>query len=188
MSFFKTTTFAIMVAIALGYVLGVLLPAPLVYALMLSGVGVIGYGLYFEVFTAIFVTPSVADFLFNEIAMLWIYSFFRNEARRKEALVFLLSGVLGNVASIFFLPPYVFSSGASGGIMGVFAYYLTKDALKGAGIRGIVYALVFVGYVITFSALFFRNVNNIAHLFGALGGVIVGLSEYSLKGKKVQGH
>ena len=184
MKLFRSASFLLMVSIALGFALGASLPPYTVYALMLSGIGVKEYGLYFELFTAIFVTPSLADFLFNEVAMAWLYSWYRSEAGYKEVIVFLGSGVLGNLASLYFLPPNVLTSGASGGIMGVFAYYLTRDAfLRGAKIKDLVYVFFFVGYVIVFSAVLFQNVNNFAHLFGALGGVIAGVAEYSLKGR-----
>ena len=179
--------FPLMVSIALGFALGVSLPSYMVYALMLSGLGVKQYGLYFELFTAIFVTPSLSDFLFNEVAMAWLYSWFRGEAGYKEVIVFLGSGVLGNLASLYFLPPDVLTSGASGGIMGVFAYYLTRDAfLRGSRFKDLVYVFFFVGYVIVFSAVLLQNVNNFAHLFGALGGVIAGVAEFSLKGRRSQ--
>ena len=185
--FFRSATFALMVSVALGFALGVTLPSHIVHPLMLSGLGVREYGLYFELFTAIFVTPSLADFLFNEVAMAWLYGWFRNEAGYKEIIVFLGSGVLGNLASLYFLPLNVLTSGASGGIMGVFAYYLTRDAfLRGSKFKDLVYVLFFVGYVIVFSAVLLQNVNNFAHLFGAFGGVIAGVAEFSLKGKRTE--
>jgi membrane associated rhomboid family serine protease len=179
-------TFVLMALVAVGFTIGYSMPTDYLYQFILVNVAVLEYGLYYQLFTAVLITSSVMDFLFNEASLAVIYSFFRNEGRWKELPVFFVSGVVGNIFTVAFLPPYTASSGASGGVIGLLAYYLARDALlKGGSARDLYVAVVILGFVITFSARF-PNVNNVAHLGGAVAGLALGVMD-SLLYKRYRG-
>ena len=173
-------TLLLMTAVALGFVLTFTLPPSEVLSLELYNRAVTDYGQYYELLSAVFVTPYLSDVLFNEASLVVIYSFFRGEAGWREVPCFLLGGAVGNLATVLLLPPDTISSGASGGVIGLLGYYLARDALIREGsLKGLAVAAAFLGFVITFSSLLFSNVNNVAHVFGGLSGMLCGILDYS---------
>ncbi|MGC9105513.1 MAG: rhomboid family intramembrane serine protease [Thermoprotei archaeon] len=174
------STLVLMALVALGFAVGYLMPTNYLYLFILVNEAVLKYGLYYQLFTAVLITPSLTDFLFNEASLAVIYGFFRSEGGWKELPVFFISGVLGNLFTVAFLPPYTASSGASGGVIGLLAYYLARDAvLRGGSVRDLYVAIAFLGFVITFSASF-PNVNNVAHIGGAVAGLALGVMDSML--------
>ncbi|MGH9918078.1 MAG: rhomboid family intramembrane serine protease, partial [Nitrososphaerales archaeon] len=79
------------------------------------------------------------------------------------------SGLLGNVVSLFLLPPYVLTGGASGAIFGLIGSY----AARNHNLANIALALVYAVFILIASAG--PGVNDYAHVFGVAGGFALGL-------------
>ena len=90
--------------------------------------------------------------------------------RYQYCIIYFISGLIGNVFSLFFLPLYAISLGASGAIFGLvggcFIFFAREDP-SFIGI-GLIYILYFI-----FMSLA-PGINLWAHLFGLLGGIFFG--------------
>jgi membrane associated rhomboid family serine protease len=113
-----------------------------------------------------------------------IYYLFRSYAGKVEYLVFLMSGIVGNILTLFAFPPRTASEGASGGIFGIFAYYVILDMLE---LNKIDYnGLGLLIFVFILSDII-PNVNYVAHIGGIITGVILALVTFRLlrKNKRI---
>ncbi len=91
----------------------------------------------------------------------------------KFVLIYFVSGFLGSLLTVFFLPLNTISLGASGAIFGLIGAALSMlilDRNKPLIILGLVYALYFV--LSSFSG---EGINYIAHIFGLLGGFVIAI-------------
>jgi rhomboid protease GluP len=92
-------------------------------------------------------------------------------SKTKFLIIYFVSGVIGNVFSLFLLPPYVISFGASGAIFGLIGASLIIVLREGYT------PLIFIGlvYVIYFLiSSFLPGINYFAHIFGLIGGLTLG--------------
>jgi rhomboid protease GluP len=125
---------------------------------------------YWQLFTSLFVHFDILHILFN---MYGLFYFGRlNEAHfslPRYLAIYFGSGLLGNVASLYLVPPDVQSGGASGAIFGLVGSYVTIE--KRAQHMGM--ALLYA--VLIFVQSSGPGVNIFAHLFGLLGGFVLGL-------------
>ncbi len=127
-------------------------------------------GAYWQVFTAMFVHFDVLHIAFNMYALYYFGRLNEISYSRGEYLaVYFGAGLLGNVSSLFLLPPDDPTGGASGAIFGLIGSYAARNR-SGAGM---VLALIYAGFV--FIASSGPGVNIYAHLFGAVGGFGLGL-------------
>ncbi|MHA1458592.1 MAG: rhomboid family intramembrane serine protease [Promethearchaeota archaeon] len=93
-------------------------------------------------------------------------------------LIYFISGFLGSLFSVFFLPLNAISLGASGAIFGLLGAVLSMfifDRYNPLIILGLIYAFYFV------ITSFRPGVNYFAHIFGLSGGFVIG---YLLKRNK----
>lgn len=131
---------------------------------------VLRYGFYWQLFTSLFVH---FDLLHLGLNMFGLYYFgLMNEAiyhRARFLAVYFGSGLLGNVASLFLLSPLTVSGGASGAIFGIIGSYAVYQR-RGQQLAG---ALVYAALI--FLQSIGAGVNLFAHLFGLVGGLILGL-------------
>ncbi len=133
-------------------------------------------GLYWQLLTSLFVVvptfPGVADVLFNAVAVVWLDGLLSHEFCEVEYYaVFILSGLAGNIASLF-SGPNVASFGASGGIFGLLAGAVAEDY---AVERRVDYNLLgwFLA-VFLLSSFALPSVDWLAHLGGAALGLVAG--------------
>ena len=133
-------------------------------------------GAVWQLVTSIIVAPpsltGLADVVFNVIALAWLDGLFALAySRRQYYAVFLATGIAGNVFSLA-NGPRVTSFGASGGIFGLLAGVISFDLATN---RRLDLSLVmwFVG-VFVVSSFLFVYVDWIAHLGGALLGLVLG--------------
>lgn len=131
-------------------------------------------GGYWQLLTAMFVHFGFLHIIFNMFAL---YYFGRlNEtyfSSRSYFVIYLASGFLGNLVSLFVLPVATLSGGASGAIFGLVGSYVAiarKARHMGAALLYAVMMLVYSG--IGFSGM---DVNSFAHVFGFVGGLGLGL-------------
>jgi len=89
----------------------------------------------------------------------------------KFLLIYFISGFLGSLFTVFFLPLNTISLGASGAIFGLIGAVLSMiifDRNNPLIILGLIYAFYFV------ITSFRPGVNYFAHIFGLLGGFVIG--------------
>jgi rhomboid protease GluP len=89
----------------------------------------------------------------------------------KFVLIYFISGFLGSLFTVFFLPLNTISLGASGAIFGLIGAVLSMiifDRNNPLIILGLIYAFYFV------ITSFRPGVNYFAHIFGLLGGFVIG--------------
>lgn len=127
---------------------------------------------YWRLFTAMFLHADVMHLFSNMIALLLFGTVIEMEySKVKYLIIYFMSGLLGNVVSLFLLPVYTISLGASGAIFGLVGAAFAMIAQEED--KSLLYlGLIYVGYFILMS--FAPGINLWAHLFGLLGGVLFG--------------
>jgi len=172
-------TILLMILVAVGYIIGYVLSiVNFIDFLYLIQVNLLVFnGDYISLVTSIFITNSFIDFFFNFISLGVIYYLFRSYAGKIEYVVFLISGIVGNILTLFVFPPRTASEGASGGIFGIFAYYVILDMLElnridynGLGILVFVFILSDI----------IPNVNYVAHIGGITSGILLAFATFRL--------
>lgn len=143
------------------------------------GPGIIAEGEVWRFFTAMFLHIGLIHLLFNGYALYIL-------GRDMEALygqdrflvIYLLSGMFGNLASFFLRGPSELSAGASGAVFGLIgmslAFFLFHRKQLGAfGRRQIqsIAQLIVLNLIIGFTI---PAINNAAHLGGLIAGFILG--------------
>jgi rhomboid protease GluP len=125
---------------------------------------------YWQLFTSLFVHFDILHILFN---MYGLYYFGRlNEAHfsvPEYLAIYFASGLLGNVASLYLIPPDIQTGGASGAIFGLVGSYVTIERRASHMGMALLYA------VLIFVQSSGPGVNIFAHLFGLVGGIALGL-------------
>lgn len=129
---------------------------------------------YFQIyrlFTSIFLHADILHLMSNMIFLLLFGIFAENHYSTIQYLmIYFLSGILGNIFSLFLLPQYSLSLGASGAIFGfIGASYM---AYSNFDRKFIWYAIASVLIFVGISAGV--DINSWAHLFGGIGGLILG--------------
>jgi rhomboid protease GluP len=138
----------------------------------LAQVGELFFGghYYWQLFTSMFVHFGIPHLILN---MFGLYYFGRlNEAHfsvTQFLLIYFGSGLLGNVMSLYLIPPDIPSGGASGAIFGLVGSYVA--IAKKAQHMGV--ALIYAALIFVQSSG--PGVNIFAHLFGLIGGLVLGL-------------
>ena len=129
------------------------------------------HGAWWQPFTAMFVHVNIIHIGFNTYFLLAMGSQLeRILGSRRLAMIYILSGLAGNLLTLALLPPSVVSAGASGALFGIAGAMITINGVIGRNMQGaIINALV----------LFLINsilpgVNAYAHLGGLIVGMLVG--------------
>ncbi|MCM3729032.1 rhomboid family intramembrane serine protease [Neobacillus cucumis] len=93
--------------------------------------------------------------------------------------IYLFSGFAANVATLIFEPLTYTHVGSSGAIFGLFGYYIAiiifRKRMMSQQNTQIILVLCAVSLIMTFLQ---PNINVVAHLFGLLGGFLVGAIPY----------
>jgi len=128
-------------------------------------------GFYWQLFTSMFVHFGFTHIIFNMFAL---YYFGRlNETAftaPRFLTIYFASGLLGSVMSLVLLPAATVSGGASGAIFGLVGSYVA--VARRAQHMGV--ALIYAVILFVQSSLL-PGVNIFAHLFGLIGGLVLGL-------------
>lgn len=134
-------------------------------------------GEYWRLLTCTLLHGSVLHILFNGAAIFVIGRMvIRITGLSYFAIVFLISGILGSVFSLLFMPNAT-SVGASGGIMGLIGFILIisikfSDNIPRNIIKSMLNTIVLVA-IIGISAS--DIIDNAAHGGGLIGGILIGL-------------
>lgn len=139
-------------------------------------------GQYWRLFTSMFLHIGVAHLLFNSYALYqlgtgaeYLYG------SKKFALIYVLAGLWGSVASFLFSPNI--SAGASGAIFGLFGAFLyfgrREPQIFARGLGNGILAALLVNLAFGFVT---PGIDNYAHVGGLLGGYLAS-SAIGLKGE-----
>jgi membrane associated rhomboid family serine protease len=134
-------------------------------------------GDYYRLFTAMFLHLSLLHILFNGWALLIFGRFVEQTLGRVAfAVVFLLGGLCGSVASYLFGPVGQASAGASGAIVALFGAFIVynfrrrEQAMSRANLQSAVIIIL----LNLFLTLGVSQIDWRAHLGGLVGGAILG--------------
>ena len=137
-------------------------------------------GEIWRLITPIFMHSGFAHVLFNSFSLvLFGPALEQMLGRGKFLFVYLGAGIIANIATLLLEPlPYI-HVGSSGAIFGLFGYYISiiifrKNMLSQQNSQ-IILTLCGLGLVMTFLQ---PNINITAHLFGLLGGFLLGAIPY----------
>jgi rhomboid protease GluP len=133
-------------------------------------------GLYWQLFTSLFVAvpsiPGVVDVVFNALAVVWLDGMLEGAySEREYYATFILTGLVGNLFSLLNGPAQS-SFGASGGIFGLLAGAVSEDFASRRRVNPVFLLWFLLVFVMSSFALSY--VDWLAHLGGALAGLLVG--------------
>ncbi len=135
------------------------------------------YELY-RLITSTFLHTGIFHLLFNMYALYilgpQLESFF---GKFKFILIYLVSGIAGNLLSVLFISDNVVSVGASGaifGLMGAMLYFgYHYRVYLGTVIRSQIIPIIILNLLLGFMA---KDINNFAHIGGLVGGILVSMA------------
>jgi membrane associated rhomboid family serine protease len=140
-------------------------------------------GEYWRLFTPIFMHGGFTHVLFNSFSLvLFGPALERLLGKGTFLLIYLVSGVLANVATLLLEPLTYVHVGSSGAIFGLFGYYISmilfrKHMLSQQNSQ-IILIICALSLIMTFIQ---PNINITAHIFGLLGGFLLGAIFYKKK-------
>ncbi|KHF37393.1 rhomboid family intramembrane serine protease [Paenibacillus sp. FSL M7-1455] len=131
--------------------------------------------------TSLFLHGGFSHLLFNDFAILvFCPPLERLLGAWRYALLYLLSGVIGNILSVAHynrLGETLLTLGASGAVYGVYGAYLyialLQRNLMDESSRKTIYALLAIGIIFSFASGEQIKINWMAHLGGLVGGFFV---------------
>ena len=135
-----------------------------------------------RIFTSIFLHQTWFHLISNLI-ILYLYGSLieRNYKSYEYLLIYVASGLIGNLFSLFLFPLDTISVGASGAIFGL----IGSAFILAARSNDRVVLIIGLLYVIYFLVVGFQpGINVWAHIFGLLGGMIISYSLNKIKKKE----
>lgn len=133
-------------------------------------------GEWWRIFTAMFLHANFLHVLFNMFSLyLFGPELERIAGKARFATIYLLSGIIGNVATYLLNDVGYASLGASGAIFGIFGafgalVYYTRHTMP--MLRQLILPIILISVIMTFLQ---SNVNIYAHLGGLATGFLLGL-------------
>ena len=128
-------------------------------------------GLYYQLFTSLFVHANIAHIAGNMVFLL-IFGLRGEEmfSLPEYLSIYFIGGLTGNLMSLLFLPLNVPSVGASGAIFAMFgaAIIYARRSLS----QSIIGALIYAFFLLLLSSG--AGVNNYAHIGGLVAGLLMG--------------
>lgn len=132
---------------------------------------VLHYGWWWQLFTAMFVHVGILHIGFNMYFLLTMGRQLEGILGPKRlVMVYIVSGLMGNLLTLFLLPPNTVSAGASGALFGIAGTLIVMMGVIGGNMQG---ALV-NAFVLFLINSILPGVNAYAHLGGLLAGMAMG--------------
>ncbi|MFC0026642.1 rhomboid family intramembrane serine protease [Neobacillus cucumis] len=140
-------------------------------------------GEVWRLITPTFMHSGFSHMLFNSFSLiLFGPALERMLGSGKFLFVYLFSGIIANLATLLLEPLTYTHVGSSGAIFGLFGYYIAiiifRKKMMSQQNAQIILILSAVSIIMTFLQ---PNINIIAHLFGLLGGLLLGAIPYFTK-------
>lgn len=132
---------------------------------------VLHLGAWWQPFTAMFVHVNIIHILFNAYFLLSLGSQLeRLIGPKRVVIVYIVSGLTGNLLTLFLTPPNIVSAGASGALFGIAG---TLIAITGV-IGGNMQLALLNAFVLFLVNSILPRVNAIAHFGGMVVGILMG--------------
>jgi rhomboid protease GluP len=126
---------------------------------------------WWQPFTAMFVHVNIIHIGFNTYFLLIMGSQLeRILGPKRVVMIYIISGLAGNLLTLLVLPPYTVSAGASGALFGIAGALITIAGVVGGNIQ---MALV-NAFILFLINSFLPGVNVYAHLGGLITGMLIG--------------
>lgn len=131
-----------------------------------------------RLFTPMFLHADIFHLFSNMLALFFFGITIENNFTRKQYfLIYIISGFLGNLFSLFLLPFDIISLGASGAIFGLIGASFILTIYRDRSLLFL--ALLYIVYFLITSLA--PGINVWAHLFGLIGGISLGYLFYRNK-------
>lgn len=147
---------------------------------------VLEYGEYYRIFTSIFLHFGFDHLVNNMVSLGFLGWYLEAEVGEiKFLLIYFLSGIAGNILSgvwEIYIGDYAVSAGASGavfGIIGALVYIAMRNHGRIGDISG--RGLIFMAALSLYHGFTSTGVDNLAHIGGFLGGLILAILLYRKK-------
>jgi membrane associated rhomboid family serine protease len=137
-------------------------------------------GEFWRLITPTFMHSGFSHMLFNSFSLLLFGpALERILGSGRFLFVYLLCGLIANIATLLLEPLTYTHVGSSGAIFGLFGYYISiimfRKTILSQQNSQIIITLCVISLIMTFLQ---PNINITAHLFGLLGGFIIGALPY----------
>ncbi|MBT2681573.1 rhomboid family intramembrane serine protease [Bacillus sp. ISL-35] len=179
--FYPVITFIIVIHILL-YLLTALPIFPSKYLFeRLAGVNLyVVNGEYWRLVTPIFMHAGFTHMLFNSFSLvLFGPALEQLLGRTKFTLVYLVTGIAANLATLLLEPLTYTHGGSSGAIFGLFGFYISiimfRKAMMSRENSQTIMTIAIIAVIMTFVQ---SNINITAHIFGMLSGFLIGAAAY----------
>ncbi len=150
----------------------IILPFEYIFLLVQMNSKVINEQEYWRLFTAMFLHADVFHIFSNLIALLLFGAAVeKNYTKMQYLVIYFVSGLIGNIFSLFLLPLNAISLGASGAIFGLIGASFILFVLDGEKFLLLIGLFYLVYFIISSLA---PGINLWAHLFGLVGGITFG--------------
>lgn len=128
-------------------------------------------GEIWRLFTAMFFHGDLGH-LFNNMLFLFLFGVGLEPNFKKFEFfgIYILSGLVGNILTLFILPPYTISLGASGCVFGLLSLAIMSNVSYDR--TALLFGAVYLGLFLIQSMG--ENINTIAHLGGGIIGLLFG--------------
>lgn len=148
---------------------------------LLAGVNLyVVNGEYWRLFTPIFMHAGFAHMLFNSFSLvLFGPALEQMLGKTKFILIYLVTGIAANVATLILEPLTYTHVGSSGAIFGLFGFYISiimfRKAMLSRENSQTIMTIAIIAVIMTFVQ---SNINITAHIFGMLAGFLIGAAIY----------
>lgn len=148
---------------------------------LLAGVNLyVVNGEYWRLFTPIFMHAGFAHMLFNSFSLvLFGPALEQLLGKTKFILLYLVTGIAANIATLLLEPLTYTHVGSSGAIFGLFGFYISitlfRKAMMSRENSQTIMTIAIIAVVMTFVQ---SNINITAHIFGMLAGFLTGAAIY----------
>jgi rhomboid protease GluP len=148
---------------------------------LLAGVNLyVVNGEYWRLFTPIFMHAGFAHMLFNSFSLvLFGPALEQMLGKTKFILIYLVTGIAANIATLILEPLTYTHVGSSGAIFGLFGFYISiimfRKAMLSRENSQTIMTIAIIAVIMTFVQ---SNINITAHIFGMLAGFLIGAAIY----------
>lgn len=155
--------------------------------------GLVKHGSWFRIISSMFLHIGLIHFIMNAWALNILGKQVENfYGHAKTLMIFLYSGVIGNLLSVILMNEQTISAGASGaifGIMGALLYFaMNQRTYMGEALKNEILPVIIVNLFATF---LIPGINMYAHVGGFIGGILIstflGIKYKTSKFEKING-
>lgn len=133
-------------------------------------------GEVWRIITPIFLHSGFSHFLFNSFSLVIFGPALEKMIGSKRfTIVYLVTGISANIATLFLEPLTYIHVGSSGAIFGIFGYYISILVLQKHSMskenKQLLVTITVISIIMTFVQ---PNINVTAHIFGLISGFLIG--------------